>query len=143
MRTVAVTLASLLAACTLATAAPAPEEGRQAKQSLEILKRRLPGVVEAWGKSEDGPGPFVPSLQEVRATGESEARVVVYMRYPEADGKRGRVAWRLVLSLTYFDGAWSAGKFEWTTSHPEATVNSRWKLAAQVLGDALDEAAEK
>jgi len=126
-------------------AAPAPAPGLKAKEKLRALKKRLPAVLERWVKERKVGHPFTytPVLRRVRAIGVAEAKVVVHLHLRDDHGKVSDSAeYMLTVYLTYYDGLWTAVRFQW--SYPDIhKINDNWTDAAHFLMDAIDEAAEK
>lgn len=123
-------------------AAPAPVPGLKAKEKLEVLKKRLPAVLEAWAKESQIGYPFIyiPVLRRVRAIGNAEAKVVIFLHYRDDQGEvKDKVDYILTVYITYYEGLWTAIRVQ--GSHPEG--NRSWTHATQMLMDAIDEAAEK
>lgn len=83
---------AVLSAVSVAQAAPAPAPDREAKEKLEALKKRLPGVFEAWAKahpygweSNDETGTQQSwrqalTLRRSRLVASDEARLTLYAR---------------------------------------------------------------
>jgi hypothetical protein len=139
----AFTFLAVLAA--LPAADKAPSQAKEAKAKLEALKKRLPAVVNAWAKEyelmflvrvEEGYIFSVPVLKRTRATSETEAKVTIHFLRRVDEKLVGDPKGILTIFLKYYDGLWTALRFEWTF---DAGYNS----AAHFLLDAIDEAAEK
>ncbi len=138
MRTVLVGLALLVVVPSL-DAVPAAAPARLPKQKLEALKKKLPGVLEAWLKNRR-PYTFAAVLRRVRVLGASEAKVVIHVHDFDGNGKVEELpALILTVYLSYYDGLWTATRFQWS----EPDISSGMTKAAHFLMDAIDEAAEK
>jgi hypothetical protein len=121
-----------------AAAAPAPTDGR-AKERLEALKKRLPGVVAAWAKERWYRSNKV-EVRVVRRLGPAEAKVSILSRSFHSDGTRTRHDDAvLTIHLRYYDGAWTTTHFDGTWSATN-DFNSR---AARFLMLAIDESEGK
>lgn len=129
--------------CIVASPAPAP--GLKAKEKLGELKKRLPAVLERWVKERKVGRPltYTPVLRRVRTIGIAEAKVVVHFHLQNDEGKLSdRASYMLTVYLTYYDGLWTAVRFQW--SYPDIDkINANWTDAAHFLMDAIDEEAEK
>jgi hypothetical protein len=104
-------LALLLAVSSL-PAAPAPEPGREAKQKLEDLKKRLPDAVAAWARERW----YDTSRVEVRLArlvGPAEAKVTLVSLATDPRGQRQPNQDEVItVFLRYYDGSWSPTRFE-------------------------------
>jgi hypothetical protein len=135
MRTATCLALALLLPPPPATAGEVPP----AKQSLEALKGKLPGVVSGWGERQLPEG-WGAQLRRVRMVGEAEAKVTVRVRRRDAGrSDEPPPEYLLVVSLRYYDGLWTAVRAEWSDPDAGASLSH----AGYVLLDAIDEAAEK
>jgi hypothetical protein len=136
MRTTLVGFA-LLMALPNAGAVPAPASGREAKQKLEALKKRLPDIVAAWAKEQWSEE---IEVRVVRLVGPTQAKVSLLSAYKDGEGRRRpRRDVVFTIFLDYYDGAWTTTRYEalWV-----GTKDDRDR-ALQLLMLAIDEATEK
>jgi hypothetical protein len=101
------------AATTPAPAAPVPDE-RQARETFEALKKRLPGVVAEWARKSGRWDPKrEPSVELVRRVAADEAKVVIVFKGLDGMGKPDPLFDDVVtLELRYFDGAWTTVRYD-------------------------------
>lgn len=120
-------------------AAPAPAPGLKAKEKLEALKKKLPGVVRSWAKERWYTSETVEA-RVVRMLGPSQAKVVLMSRCAnskgEPDPQHDNV---FTIFLDFYDGTWSATRFDATWPATSELRNT----PARFLMLAIDEAAEK
>jgi hypothetical protein len=120
-------------------AAPAPEPGREAKQKLEGLKKRLPDAVAAWAH-ERWAGSSRVEVRIVRLLGPAEAKLTLVSLAANTQGGREPEHDEVItVFLRYYDGAWSATRFEvsWPASDNESNKAVRFLMLA------IDEAGSK
>jgi hypothetical protein len=142
-RTALVVLAVMLAV-PLAQAAPVPEPGREAKERLEALKKRMPGVLDAWMKAYPYEGrdrgvtwTAVFVLRRVRLVSGAEAKLTFHARKAGA-AVAAAPEHILTVFLKYHDGLWTTVSYQWS----DRGRMQRWE-GIDFLLDAIDEAAEK
>jgi hypothetical protein len=135
-------LLAVLLAGPFAAAAQAPAPDREAKVKLEALKKRLPGVLDAWMKAHPlrgttGDRTFwkeVLVLRRARLVASAEAKLTFYS-YRETGGVRATTPSHiLTVFLKYHDGLWTTTSYRGGDPYPRGV---------DFLLDAIDEAAEK
>jgi hypothetical protein len=122
-------LAVALSALPPAGAAPAPTDGG-ARRKLQDLKKRLPRIVGAWAKAR-WYGRAAVEVKSVHLVGPSEAKVNLFSRDigkgapmpPDSD--RDEV---FTIYLRYYDGQWTAGRFEASWEPSNHYNNKRVRL---------------
>jgi hypothetical protein len=125
--------AALVCFAALIVAAPAPVPGLKAKEELEALKKRLPGVVCSWAK-EHWSTDEVVEVRVVRMFSPTQAKVVLMSRRSDFMKKHGLGKDTVfTIFLDFYDGTWSATRFDGDL--PADSV--------RFLMLAIDEAAEK
>jgi hypothetical protein len=133
MRTprLALVVLSALLACPLAPAAPAPDSGREAKDKLEALKKRLPGVLDAWmkahpieGQDDGGTWTYVIVLRRARLVASAEAKFTFFLRrkYEATLAAPDHI---LTVCLKYHDGLWTTTSYQ--CSDPTLVRGGRWE----------------
>jgi hypothetical protein len=115
-------------------AAPARAPGREAKEKLEALKKRLPDVVRSWTKERWSKGEAV-EVRIVRMLGPSQAKVVLLSRGTDPFGRPSPDNDKVfTIFLNFYGGIWSTTRLD--GSAQDACENRFLMLA-------IDEAAEK
>jgi hypothetical protein len=119
-------------------AAPAPAPGRAAKEKLEALKKKLPDLVSDWLKERWPPKKAV-EVRVVRMLGPTEAKVVLMSHWADSKGRTNPNDEVFTIFLVYYDGVWSATRFDSSWTVKDDFENN----AVRLLMLAIDEAAEK
>jgi hypothetical protein len=138
-------LAVLLIAANVG-AAPAPESSMGARQKLEVLRKRLPSVVEKWLKDELSlywlPKTWTckPEVRLVRRVGPERAKVVICFKTFDEKGAR-QTNGNLLLNvfLNFHDGCWTTESFESFGYNNVAYMRTTFAFLAL----AIDEIAEQ
>ncbi|HEY7153661.1 MAG TPA: hypothetical protein VH575_06860 [Gemmataceae bacterium] len=126
-------------------AAPAPAEGRAAKEKLEALKKRLPDLLSDWQKSEKDD--WLPNqwtckaeLRLLRRVGPDRAKaVILFAPFDEKGASVRNHDLLLTIFLSYQDGCWTIERSE--VAGRLTGKAERPTFAFLML--AFDEAAEK
>jgi len=128
-------------------AAPAPAPGRQAKEKLEALKKRLPDLVEDWLKKRPRDNWITrqwtckPELRLVRQVGPERAKVVIFFAmFDDTGAPVPSQDVLLTIFLSYYDGFWTTERSE-VAGHLNEKNAVRPTFSSLML--ALDEATEK
>lgn len=137
-------LALLLLAST-ASAAPAPDLGREPKAKLEALKKRLPAILKQWMEDRGSvlsvaDDTYAPEVRLLRCISPSQAKAGILFAATWRGTRRPPGDVLLTVYLTYHDGAWTTGRFELVPGFcREKDIRGPFSF----LMLAIDEAAEK
>jgi hypothetical protein len=129
-------------------AVPAPSPDREAREKLEALKKRLPGIVGDWMKQNGGATwlalnnwTCVPEVRVLRRVATGRAKAVILFAASDQMGVRSAgFDVLLTIFLSYQDGCWTTERFE-AAFRGEGIGPIRTKFSFLML--AIDEAAEK
>src|SRR5262245_298845 len=112
----------------LAVTVPAPDPGAEAKQKLEILKKKMPDVVAKWVKG----GGFAGSLRVAKQLDHNTAKLVYLL---DQNGARPE---GFTIYLSFYNACWSTTHYKatWTDESHCVDLNR----AVWLLMLAIDEA---